>query len=114
MVGYYTLAAGSVSRAEAPDRVSKGLANHPVPVILLARLAVDRSEQGQGLGKGLLKDAFRRVILAADLIGCRALLVHAKDDGAKAFYEKVGFVPSPTNPLHLYLLVKNILGNLGP
>ena len=57
VVGYYTLAAGSVSRAEAPDRVSKGLANHPVPVILLARLAVDRSEQGQGLGKGLLKDA---------------------------------------------------------
>ena len=54
------------------------------------------------------------MILAADLIGCRALLVHAKDDGAKAFYEKVGFVPSPTNPLHLYLLVKNILGNLGP
>jgi predicted N-acetyltransferase YhbS len=90
------------------------LANHPVPVILLARLAVDRSEQGQGLGKGLLKDALRRVVQAADLIGCRALLVHAKDDAAKAFYERFGFVPSPTHPLHLFLLVKDILANLGP
>jgi predicted N-acetyltransferase YhbS len=114
VVGYYTLAAGSVGRADAPDRVAKGLANHPVPVILLARLAVDRSEQGQGLGKGLLKDALRRVVQAADLIGCRALLVHAKDDGAKAFYERFGFVPSPTHPLHLFLLVKDILANLGP
>lgn len=114
VVGYYTLAAGSVSRADTPDRVAKGLANHPVPVILLARLAVDRSEQGQGLGKGLLKDALRRVIQAADLIGCRALLVHAKDESAKAFYEKFGFVPSPTHPLHLFLLVKDILANLGP
>jgi predicted N-acetyltransferase YhbS len=114
VVGYYTLAAGSVGRADTPDRVTKGLANHPVPVILLARLAVDRSEQGQGLGKGLLKDAFRRVIQAADLIGCRALLVHAKDESAKAFYEKFGFVPSPTHPLHLFLLVKDILANLGP
>lgn len=114
VVGYYTLAAGSVSRADTPDRVAKGLANHPVPVILLARLAVDHSEQGQGLGRGLLKDALRRVVQAADLIGCRALLVHAKDDGAKAFYERFGFVPSPTHPLHLFLLVKDILANRGP
>jgi len=112
VVGYYTLAAGSVARADTPDRVAKGLANHPVPVILLARLAVDRTEQGRGLGKGLLKDALLRVAQAADLIGCRALLVHAKDETAKAFYEKFGFIPSPTHELHLFLLVKDILGNL--
>jgi GNAT superfamily N-acetyltransferase len=114
VVGYYTLAAGSVDRAETPDRVAKGLANYPVPIILLARLAVDRSEQGRGLGKGLLKDALVRVAQAAELIGCRALLVHAKDASAKAFYEKFGFIPSPTHELHLYLLVKDILANLAP
>lgn len=112
VVGYYTLAAGSVNRADAPDRVAKGLANHPVPIILLARLAVDVSEQGQGLGKGLLKDALIRVASAADLVGCRALLVHAKDGTAKAFYERFGFIPSPTHELHLYLLTKDILASL--
>jgi GNAT superfamily N-acetyltransferase len=114
VVGYYTLAAGSVDRAETPDRVAKGLARHPVPIILLARLAIDLSEQGHGLGKGLLKDALLRVGQAADIIGCRALLVHAKDATAKAFYEKFGFIPSPTHELHLYLLVKDILANLAP
>ena len=112
VVGYYTLAAGSVSKADTPDRVAKGLANYPVPVILLARLAVDRTEQGRGLGKGLLKDALTRVAQAAELIGCRALLVHAKDGTAKAFYERFGFVPSPTHELHLYLLVKDVLANI--
>jgi GNAT superfamily N-acetyltransferase len=114
VVGYYTLAAGSVARADTPDRVAKGLANHPVPVILLARPAVDHTEQGRGLGKGLLKNALLRVAQAADLIGCRALLVHAKDATAKAFYEKFEFVPSPTHELHLFLLVKDILTNLRP
>lgn len=114
VVGYYTLAAGAVARADAPDRVAKGLANHPVPVILLARLAVDRSEQWQGLGKGLLRHAVQRVAQAAELIGCRALLVHAKDAGAKAFYEKFGFTPSPTHDLHLFLLLKDLLATLDP
>src|SRR5262245_12795567 len=86
VVGYYSLAAGSVRREETPSRVSKGLAGHPVPVILLARLAVDRGERGKGLGAGLLKDALLRAVQAADLIGCRAVLVHAKDESAKAFY----------------------------
>ena len=108
-MGYYTLAANSVSRSDTPDRVAKGLANYPVPVILLARLAIDRSEQSQGLGKGLLKDAMLRVVNAADIVGCRALLVHAKDSSASAYYEKFGFVSSPTHELHLYLLVKDIL-----
>jgi GNAT superfamily N-acetyltransferase len=112
IAGYYKLAAGSVNRSDTPERVSKGLANFPVPIILLARLAVDISEQGQGLGKGLLRDALIRVTQAADIIGCRAPLVHAKDATAKTFYEKFGFIPSPTHELHLYLLVKDILANL--
>ena len=77
MVGYYALVVGAVEHEDAPGRVGKGLARHPVPVMLLARLAVDRSEQGQGLGKALLKDAILRTAQAADIAGMRALLVHA-------------------------------------
>jgi predicted N-acetyltransferase YhbS len=113
VVGYYTLAAGSVRREETPSRVAKGLAKHPVPVVLLARLAVDRGEQGKALGAGLLKDALLRAAQAADLIGCRAVLVHAKDEKAKAFYQRFGFEPSPIDELHLYLLVKDIKESLG-
>lgn len=108
VVGYYSLAAGAVSPEQVPERVKKGLARHPVPVILLARLAVDRTEQGKGLGKGLLKDALLRAAQAADLIGCRAVLVHAKDEAAKAFYAQFDFDPSPTDPLHLFLLMKDV------
>ncbi len=108
VVGYYALAAASVEPAEAPDRVKKGLARHPIPVILLARLAVDVSEQGQGLGAALLKDALRRTASAADEIGARAILVHAKDDEAQAFYRHFDFEPSPTDPLHLFLLMKDL------
>jgi hypothetical protein len=81
--GYYSLAAGSVTHDEATERVKKGLARHPIPVILLARLAVDVSLQGKGVGPALLKDALLRVASAADTVGARALLVHAKDDNAK-------------------------------
>lgn len=79
VVGYYTLAAGSVRREDVPPRVAKGLTNHPVPVILLARLAIDRAEQGKGLGSALLKDALLRTAHAGEIVGCRAMLVHAKD-----------------------------------
>jgi GNAT superfamily N-acetyltransferase len=112
VVGYYTLAAGSVGREETPTRVAKGLARHPVPIILLARLAVDREEQGKGLGAALLKDALLRAMQAADLIGCRAVLVHAKDQAAQAFYRRYGFEPSPVDELHLYLLMKDLKGSL--
>jgi GNAT superfamily N-acetyltransferase len=108
VVGYYTLAAGSVRREDTPARIAKGLSRHPVPIILLARLAVDRGEQGRGLGAGLVKDALLRAVQAADLIGCRAVLVHAKDEAAKAFYQHFGFEPSPVDELHLYLLMKDI------
>jgi predicted N-acetyltransferase YhbS len=113
VVGYYTLAAASARRAETPARVAKGLAAHPVPVILLARLAVDTKEKGQGLGAGLLKDALLRAIQAADIIGCRAVMVHAKDEGAKAFYRRFGFEPSSTDPFCLFLLMKDVKASLG-
>jgi GNAT superfamily N-acetyltransferase len=108
VVGYYSLAAGSVEHDEATPRVAKGLAKHPIPVILLARLAVDQTEKGHGLGAALLKDALLRSLQTADLVGCRAVLVHAKDQAAQAFYHKYGFESSPIDEFHLFLLMKDI------
>lgn len=113
VVGYYSLAAGSVQVTEVPPRVAKGLPRHPVPIILLARLAVDRIEQGSGLGAALLKDACQRYLQACDIIGGRALLTHAKDDRARAFYLRFGFEPSPTGPYHLFLRTKDMKRTLG-
>ena len=107
VVGYYSLAASQVLYADAPPRLIKGVARHPVPVVLLARLAVEHTWQGKGLGPGLLKDAILRVLGAAEGIGVRALLVHAKDDKAKAFYLHYNFEPLPGYPLHLVLLLKD-------
>ena len=112
IVGYYSLAYGSVSLEEAPQSVKAGLARHPIPVILLARLAVDSTEQGSGLGAALLKDALRRTIQAAEIAGLRAVLVHAKDDSAKRFYEKFGFESSPIDAYHLFLKLSDILRSL--
>lgn len=109
VVGYYALATGGVERADAPDRIIKGVPAHPIPVVLLARLAVDSSVQGKGVGRALLRDALIRVETAAEEIGIRALLIHAKDDQAREFYMKNGeFEPSPTDPLHLFLLMKDL------
>lgn len=109
----YTLAAAAARREETPARVAKGLAAHPVPVILLARLAVDVREKGKGIGAGLLKDALLRVVQAADIVGCRAVMVHANDDAARAFYQRFGFEPSPADPFRLFLLLKDIKASLG-
>jgi GNAT superfamily N-acetyltransferase len=114
VVGYYTLAYGSVSLAEAPPSVKVGLAKYPIPIILLARLAVDVTERGQGLGAGLLKDALLRTVQAAEIAGLRAVLVHAKDDAAKTFYLKFGFEPSSVDPYHLFLKVSDIIASLTP
>ncbi len=103
VVGYYSLAVGEVACEGAPDRLSKGLARHPIPIMLLARMAVSSAWQGRGLGAGLLKDAMRRTLQAADIAGIRAFAVHAKDEHARDFYAHFGFIPSPTDPLHLYL-----------
>ena len=107
VVGYYSLAASQVLYADAPPRLLKGVARHPIPVVLLARLAVDHAWQGKGLGPGLLKDAILRVLSAAEGIGVRALLVHAKDDKAKDFYLHYNFEPLSGYPLHLVLLLKD-------
>jgi GNAT superfamily N-acetyltransferase len=106
VVGYYSVSAGSVSLEEAPARIAKGLARHPV--ILLARLAVDKSEQRTGLGKALLKDALARIARAAEIVGARAVLVHAIDERARTFYEHFDFEPSPIHELQLMLLMKDL------
>jgi GNAT superfamily N-acetyltransferase len=108
VVGYYSLAVSEVACDDAPDRLKKGLARHPVPIMLLARLAVSTAWQGHGLGAGLLKDAMARTLQAADIAGIRAFAVHAMDESARRFYEHFGFIPSPTDPLHLFLLIKDI------
>lgn len=112
VVGYYSLTAGSVRKDESPARIGKGLARHPIGVILLARLAVDQTEQGTGVGKTLLADALVRCVEAADSIGARAVLVHAIDDEAARFYRRFGFEPSPLNPNQLMLLMKDVRATL--
>jgi GNAT superfamily N-acetyltransferase len=108
VVGYYSLAVGEVAYEGAPDRLAKGLARHPIPVMLLARLAIRIGHQGQGLGAGLLKDSMRRTLQAAEIAGIRAFVVHAMDESARAFYQHFGFAASPTDPRHLYILLKDI------
>jgi predicted N-acetyltransferase YhbS len=102
------LAAGSVEPTDAPIRVTKGLGKYAVPIILLARLAVDAKETGKGLGSALLKDALLRALQSSDLVGCRAVVVHAKHAAAQVYYGRFGFEPSPTHELHLFLLMKDI------
>lgn len=108
IAGYYTLVVGEVRHEDAPERLSKGLARHPVPVMLLARLGVDRQWQGRRIGAGLLRDAVLRTLQAADIAGIRALVVHAKNGAARTFYERFDFQPSPTDPLHLFALIKDL------
>jgi len=112
VVGFYSLCAASMGFDRTPDRVHKGLARHDVPLVLLARLAVDKNFKGQGLGISLLLDAFGRFIRAQETIGARALLAHAKDDSAKAFYERWGFIFHEELPFHLYILTKDIRATL--
>lgn len=109
VVGYYSLAAAAVEPEHAPRRVAQGTGRYPIPLTLLARLAVDQSEQGAGLGKALLKDAMKRFLVAHEQVASRALLVHAADVTARDFYLEFGFQAAPFNPLHLYLLPKDML-----
>lgn len=112
VVGYHALAAAAVAHEEATERARKGQPRHPIPAVLLARLAVDVSVQGRGLGAWLLQDAMRRALSASETVGMRVLLVHALDDNARGFYERWGFEPSPTDPLNLQLLFKDIRKSL--
>jgi GNAT superfamily N-acetyltransferase len=108
IVGFYSLVVGEVAYGDAPERLTKGLARHPVPIMLLARLAVSQAWQGKGIEAGLLKDAMRRTLQAADIGGIRAMAVHAKDEPARRFYEHFDFVASPSDPLHLFVLIKHL------
>jgi GNAT superfamily N-acetyltransferase len=104
VVGYYSLAAGSILHNAATGKVRRNMPD-PVPVLLLARLAIDRSYHGKGLGADLLSNAVLRAIGAADTVGVRAILVHAISDQAKTFYEKHGFRPSPIEPMTLMITI---------
>ena len=113
VVGYYTLTVGEVTHSESPEGLSKGLPRYPIPVMILARLAVDNRFQGQELRQGLLLDALRRTTNAADIAGIRAILVHAKDETAGKFYGHFGFEPFPASPLTMYKLLKDIRSMMG-
>jgi predicted N-acetyltransferase YhbS len=113
VVGFYSLSAGQIDYGDAPERLRKGLARHPIPVVLLARLAVNKNWQGKRVGRGLLRDAVTRTIRAADIVGIRAMAVHAKDDHASYYYEQFDFVSSPTDPWHMFALLKDLRKSLG-
>jgi GNAT superfamily N-acetyltransferase len=114
VVGYHALAAGSVERESTPERVRRGTGQHPIPVILLTRLGVDLAEQGHRLGRALVKDALQRAAAAGHEIGVRALLIHAESGEARDFYLHLAeFEPSPTDPLHLFLLMKDLRASIG-
>ena len=112
VLGYYTLAVGAVARAEAPGRVRRNMPD-PVPVMVLGRLAVDKSAQGRHIGGGLLRDAVLRTVQAAEIAGIRAILVHAISGEAKRFYEGYGFVGSPVDPLTVMIAVGEAAKILG-
>ena len=108
IAGYYSIAAASAQHGESPERLKKGLARHPSPVLLLARLAVDRRFQGAGIGRQLVRDAALLAVNLSKVAGIRALVVDAKDERARRFYERFGFEPFSTNPLRLFVLVKDL------
>ncbi len=108
VIGYYSLAVGSILYDEAPERMAKGPAKHPIPILLMARFAVDLSYQGQGVGKGLFKDALKRCLGVSKEAGVRAFMVHAKDEDARGLYIRFGMSPCPANSFHLYFLMKDV------
>jgi GNAT superfamily N-acetyltransferase len=104
VVGYYALAAGAVAHMDAPGSVRRNMPN-PIPVMVIGRLGIDLNFQGRGIGSALLRDAVLRTLQASEIAGIRAILVHAISESAKRFYEKMGFVASPTNPVTLIIAV---------
>lgn len=110
VLGYYTLAASAVEFAHLPDELAKKLPRHPVPVVLLARLAVDQSAQRRGVGEMLLMDALARSLQLSETLGVHAVEVLAIDDSAARFYKKYGFVPLTDDVRHLFLPIVTIAG----
>lgn len=114
VIGYYSLCPGSIERESVIPRILRGIGRHPeIPIVLLARLAIDRNEHGKGLGAALLKDAFRRAVNAAAAISGRAIVVHAIDDEAVRFYQRFDFEPSPNDDRTLMILMKDVRATLG-
>lgn len=107
VAGYFSLTVGQIDTLEAPERIRKGMGQYPVPVVILARLAVSQQDQGRGIGLGLLQDAIRRTMLIADQAGIRAMLTHPIDDEAAQFYTRFGFIASPLRESQLLLLLKD-------
>lgn len=112
VVAYYALAASAVAPDAAPGRFRRNMPD-PIPVVVLARLAITRDHQGRGLGRALFQDAANRVIHAADTIGIRGLLVHAISEEARAFYARLGLDPSPLEPMTLMTTVVDLKATLG-
>lgn len=107
VVGFFSLTVGQVDTLDAPERIRKGMGHYPVPVVILARMAVDRRFQGRGMGIGMLQDAIRRTALVAEHAGIRAMLTHPIDETAARFYARFGFQPSPLREQQLLLLLKD-------
>lgn len=112
VIGYHALAVASITHADATERAAKGMPRHDLPAMLVARLAVDRSAQGVGIGVFLLRDAMTRAIAVSEEAGVRLMLVHAIDDTARAFYERFGFQASPTDENNLQMIIKDIRASL--
>lgn len=110
VVAYYAWCMAAIAIADAPERLRRGAGRYPQPVALLTRLGVSVHHEGRGLGTGLLSDVIRRTAIAGHEIGCRGLLVHAETDGARGFYTHLvpEFEQSPTDRLHLVLMMKDI------
>lgn len=107
VVGYFSLTVGQVDTLETPERIRKGMGQYPIPVVILARLAVNRQDQGRGIGVGMLQDAIRRTLLVAEQAGIRAMLTHPIDEDAARFYTRFGFIGSPLREQQLLLLLKD-------
>lgn len=107
VVGYFSLTVGQIDTLDAPERIRKGMGQYPIPVVLLARLAVAIQNQRAGIGIGLLQDAIRRTLVIAEQAGIRAMLTHPIDKQASAFYQRFGFKMSPLRNDQLLLLLKD-------
>jgi len=107
VAGYFSLTVGQIDTLDAPERIRKGMGQYPLPVVILARLAVSTQDQGRGIGFGLLQDAIRRTTLIADQAGIRAMLTHPVDEEAASFYTRFGFIASPLREQQLLLLLKD-------
>lgn len=107
VIGYFSLTVGQVDTLDAPERIHKGMGQYPIPVVILARLAVSRKDQGRGIGIGLLQDAIRRILVIAEQAGIRAILTHPIDEDAARFYTRFGFIVSPLQEQQLLLLLKD-------